>query len=115
MIIDKNNMFADDLAYDGTPTVVDLQAVGAGKGESVKIWVQGSSTLADATGITITDGATSSAADAHITWTCTLAGKILEFTLPSDVARYVTLALAGSPSAGTWSAGITLEGVQSAQ
>lgn len=115
MILDKNNMFADDLAYNGSPTVVDLQAVRPGPGEPVKIWVQGSSTLAGVTGITITDGATNTAGDAFITWTCTLAGKILEFELPSDVARYVKLALAGSPSAGTWSAGVTLAGVQSAQ
>lgn len=112
MFLDKNNMFADDLAYNGSSTVIDLQAVGAGKGEPVKFWFQGSSNLAGATGITITDGTTVAAADAFITWTATLAGKILEFTLPSDVSRYVKLALAGSPSAGTWSAGITLNGVQ---
>jgi len=105
-------MFADDLAYNGSATVIDLQAVGAGKGQPVKFWIQGSSNLAGATGVTITDGTTTAAADAFISWTCALAGKVLEFTLPSDANRYVKLALAGSPSAGTWSAGITLDGVQ---
>ena len=111
MILDKNTMFADDLAYNGTSTVIDLQAVGAGKGEPIKIWAQGSSDLATVTGLTITDGATSTAANALMTYTCTLAGKTVEFELPSDVARYVKITLTGqSITAGTWSCGLVVRG-----
>jgi hypothetical protein len=114
MLLDKLAMFADDLAYDGTSTVVDLQSVRPGPGEPVKIWIQGSASLTACTGVAITDGATSSAADAFLTYVCTLPGKIVQLELPSDVARYVklTLTTGSSLSAGTWSAGVTLEGVQ---
>ena len=116
MILDKNTLFADDLAYNGTPTVIDLQAIGAGKGEKLKIFVQGSSDLATCTGVAITDGATNSASDALLTYVCTLAGKTVEIDLPSDVARYVKVALTTGTSltAGTWTAGIILPGVQTA-
>lgn len=115
MLLDKNNLFADDAAHDATPAAIDLQAIGAGKGEPVRCWVQGSSDLAGCTGIVVTDGATSTAGDALFSWTCTLAGKVLEFYLPSDVARYIKVDLIGTTSAGTWSGGITLAGVQTAQ
>lgn len=116
MILDKNTLFADNLAYNGTPTVIDLQAIGAGKGEKLKIFVQGSSNLATCTGVAITDGATNSASDALLTYVCTLAGKTVEIDLPSDVARYVKVALTTGTSltAGTWTAGIVLPGVQTA-
>ena len=110
MILDKNTLFADDLAHNGTPTVIDLQAIGAGKGEPVKLFFQGSSTLADCTGVVITDGATSTAADALLSWTCSLAGKTLEISLPSDVARYVKADLIGTTTAGTWTGGVVVRG-----
>ena len=111
MILDKSTMLADDLAYNGTPTVLDLQAVRAGKGEPIRLWAQGSSDLATVTGLTIVDGATSSPSDALMTYVCTLAGKIVEFELPSDVARYVKVTLTGSSiTAGTWSCGVVVRG-----
>lgn len=114
MILDKNTLFADGLAHDGTPTVIDLQAIGVGKGEPVRLFFRGSSDLAACTGVVITDGATNSAADALISWTCTLAGKTLEISLPSDVARYVKADLIGTTSAGTWTGGVVMDGVQTA-
>lgn len=114
MLLDKNAMFADDLAYNGTAAVIDLATVRPGPGQPVKIWVQGSAGLTACTGFTVTDGATSAAGDAFLTYVCTLPGKIVELELPSDVARYVTLTLTtgSSLSAGTWSAGVSLAGVQ---
>lgn len=112
MILDALTLFADNLAYNGTPAVVDLETVKAGPGNPLTIFVTGSPDLAGATGIAITDGATDAAADSLITHTATLAGKTLQFELPSDVGRYVTVALAGTPSKGTWSAGIVLPGIQ---
>ena len=112
MILDALTLFADKLAYNGTPVVVDLKTAKAGPGNPLTIFVTGSPDLAGATGIVITDGATNAAANALIAHTATLAGKTLQFELPSDVGRYVKVALQGSPSAGTWSAGIVLPGIQ---
>lgn len=112
MILDALTLFADNLAYNGTPVVVDLETVNAGPGNPLTVFVTGSPDLAGATGIAITDGATNAAADALITHTATLAGKTLQFELPSDVGRYVKVALQGTPSAGTWTAGIVLPGIQ---
>jgi hypothetical protein len=114
MILDKNTMFADGLAHNGTPTVIDMESVRPGPGTPIKIFVQGSSTLAGCTGVVITDGATDAAADAHTSHTCTLAGKTIELELPSDIARYVKLDLIGTTTAGTWSAGVVLPGIQTA-
>lgn len=112
MILDALTLFADNLDYDGTPAVVDLETVKAGPGNPLTVFVTGSPDLTGATGIVITDGATDAASDNLITHTATLAGKTLQFELPSDVGRYVKVALAGTPSDGTWSAGIVLPGIQ---
>ena len=112
MILDALTLFADNLDYDGTPAVVDLETVKAGPGNPLTVFVTGSPDLTGATGIVITDGATSAASDNLITHTATLAGKTLQFELPSDVGRYVKVALAGTPSDGTWSAGVVLPGIQ---
>lgn len=115
MILDKNAMWADALAHDGTDPVLDLGVVRPGPGEPVKCFISGSSTLAGCTGFVITDGATVTAADAHTTVVATLAGKTVEFELPSDIARYVKIALVGTTSAGTWTAGVVLPGIQTNQ
>ena len=115
MILDNNTMIADDLDHDGSPEVIDLGSSSPGPGKPLKVFVQGSSTLAGATGFTISDGTTDSAGDTLISHTCTLAGKTVEVELPSDVARYVTIALNGTTSAGTWNAGIVMAGVQTNQ
>lgn len=113
MILDALTLFANNLAYNGTPVVVDLETVKAGPGNPLTVFVTGSPDLTGATGIVITDGATSAAAtNALIAHTATLAGKTLQFELPSDVGQYVKVALQGSPTKGTWSAGIVLPGIQ---
>jgi hypothetical protein len=115
MILDNELMFADDLAYNGTPSAIDLENIGAGPGEKIKIFVQGSSTLAGITGFTIKDGSSSSPSDDFMEITCTLAGNIIEVQLASDVNRYIIVELVGTGTAGTWNAGIVMEGVQTAQ
>lgn len=112
MILDALTLFADNRAFNGTPVVVDLETVKAGPGNPLTVFVTGSPDLTGATGIVITDGATNAAANALIAHTATLAGKTLQFELPSDVGRYVKVALQGSPTKGTWSAGIVLPGIQ---
>lgn len=112
MILDQSTMIADDLAHDGTPTVLDLETTKPGPGGIVKMFIQGSTTLAGCTGYVITDGATSAAADAHATVTATLAGTLIEFALPSDIARYVKVDLVGTTTAGTWNCGLVMPGNQ---
>ena len=115
MILDKAVLLADDQAYStAASSVLDLGTTRSGPGEKVKLFVQGSADLATCTGFTITDGATNSAADALITHIGTLAGKIIEVDLPSDVARYVkvTITTATSLTAGTWTCGVVMPGVQ---
>ena len=115
MILDNNLMFADDLAHNGTPTAIDLGNTGAGPGEKIRIFVAGSSDLAGATGFTIKDGSSSSPSDNFMQVTCSLAGNTIEVELTNDVNRYIVVALTGTTTAGTWNAGIVLEGVQTAQ
>ena len=112
MILDNDTMIADGLAHDGTPTVIDLGPTRPGPGNPIKLFVSGSADLAGATGLVITDGTTVTAADALITHTATLAGVTIEIELPSDVAQYVQADLVGTTSAGTWSCGVVLPGVQ---
>jgi len=112
MILDKNMMIADDLAHDGTPTVIDLGPVSPGPGEPIRLFVQGHSMVA-ATSMQITDGATSAAADPLLDITLTAAefNNGVEIMLPSTTRRYVKADWTGDTD-GTWSCGVVLAGVQ---
>ena len=115
MILDKEVLIADDQAFStAASSVLDLETVRPGPGQPVKMFIQGSADLAACTGFTVVDGATSSPSDALLTVISTLAGKIVEFELPSDVARYikVTITTGTSLSAGSWTCGVVLPGVQ---
>lgn len=113
MILDNTLMVANALAYNGAPTVIDLGALGVGKGEPIRMFIQGSANLATCTGFVVTDGATNAAADALETRVCPVAGNTIEFVLPVDVQRYVKVALTGSLTVGTWSCGIVPQPVDS--
>jgi len=115
MIFDKAVMFADGLDVAGTPNDVDLEAVGAGPGEILRISVTVSEGTTGMTGLSLTDSADGSSFSALWTWTGDLAGKTQEFTVPQDVARYLRLNLAGNVTGGTWTAGIVMPGTQSAK
>ena len=115
MILDKQVLIADDQAYSTAASdVLDLETVRPGPGQPVKMFIQGSSDLATCTGFTVTDAATDTAGDDLLTHVGTVAGKIIEFELPSDVARYikVTITTGTSLSAGSWTCGVVLPGVQ---
>lgn len=114
MILDKDTLWADDLAHNSTAEVLDLGSVRPGPGEKLKCFIQGAS-LAGVTGVTIDHGD----ADNSLSTLVTLAYDAdalnagpIEFLLPSDIKRYVQLVLTGTTSAGTWTAGIVMEGVQ---
>jgi len=111
MIFDYNLMSADDLAYGGTPTVIDLGGITTpGRGRQMKIFMQGHSLVA-ATGLTLTDGTTDTATDGLMSITASAAelNAGLEVTLPSHTRRYLKVAIAGTASAGTWSCGVILD------
>lgn len=115
MQYDAKTMFADALAYGGTPTAVDLKTTKAGPGKPLQIHVQGHS-LAGITGVKVDHGATSSPTtdllEVDISSTL-LNTEGLTLTLPDTVLRYVVVSLVGTGSAGTWTSGITLSAGQS--
>ena len=116
MLLDSKNMFADGLAYNGTAAVIDLGGTDRGKGEPIKCFIAGH-TLAGVTAVVVNDGTTSSPATLRLTIPFTAAmlnAGPLEFFLPTNVQRYVTLALTGATTGGTWDAGI-VRGVQTAR
>ena len=110
MLQDKKVMFATDLAYGGTPEVIDLKNANSGPGRRYKIAVNGNG-LAGITGFKLVDGATSSPATDVVEWDFTSAelnaGVVVD--APQIINRYVTIALVGTGTAGTYNAGIVLE------
>lgn len=113
-IQDYYGMIADDLAYNGTPDDIDLGNTKAGPGNPINIWVKGDG-IVGATGLTVTDGATTTAGDALMTIVCTAAeiNAGIGFQVPENVQRYLKVALAGTVSAGSWSCGVVQNGGQS--
>lgn len=113
MILDKETLFADGLAHGGTPAVLQMGDKKPGPGQPIKCFITGSADLAGCTGFKITDGATSGAATNDLLEiTENPAGKTIEFNIPSNVDLYATIALVGTTSAGTFTAGVVLPGVQ---
>lgn len=116
MILDNEVNIAHQQAF-GTAagTELDLEAVGAGKGEPLKLFIQGVG-LTGATGYTIESGLTTATyvATDKITVLVPLVDNIVEFELPSNINRFVLITVTGTLSAGTWSAGVTLPGNQTA-
>lgn len=117
MLLDKNTLMADDLAYNGTVTVLDLRAAGAGRGEPVRCFFQGHS-LTEAiggniTGFKIQTGATSSPATDLLTITATMAqlNAGVQFLLPQTLLlRYIKPVFTGTgPNGGTFSCGVVLD------
>jgi hypothetical protein len=116
MILDKDMLFADSLAHNGTPTVLDLGNADVGPGNPIRCFFTTETTLTGCTGLIITDGATSAAADDLMTLDDPLSAVgTIEFTLPSKTQRYVKIDLEGSTSAGTYSCGVVLPGVQTSK
>lgn len=112
MILDKEVLFADALAYDGTPESLDLETVRPGPGEPIKCFIIGSATLAGCTGISILDAAVLPADEPVMTVVDNPAGKTIEFQLPSNILQFVTIALTGTVTAGSFTSGIILPSAQ---
>lgn len=115
MIFDDEGLFLDNALFSDASEVIDLGAGGSsGKGEPKGIFVIGNGDSAGVTAITVTDGATTAAADACMVVTCTSAelnAGGIQLWLPSSVARYVKIALTGA-SAGYHTAGLAMTKTQ---
>lgn len=110
MYQDAKTMFATELAYGGTPSVVNLKHAKMGPGRRLRIQFNGDA-LADATGFELLDGATSSPSDDLATFVFTAAelNEGVTISVPETVAQYLTIALTGTATAGTYTAGLALE------
>jgi hypothetical protein len=106
-------MFADALAFGGTPTVLDLGTTSPGTGKPIRCFISTLTALTGCTGLIVTDGATVTAADALVTFDDPIAAVgTLYFTLPAKTQRYVKIALEGTVLAGTYTAGVHFNGAQ---
>jgi hypothetical protein len=116
MLKDNAGVFASALAYNGTAEVVDLGATRKGIGTPIKCFIAGH-TLTAVSAVVILDGTTSSPATTRMTWVIAAAALNagpIEFYLPDNIQRYVTISLTGATTGGTWDCGIA-DGVQTAR
>ena len=116
MITDSEMMFADGLAYNGTAAVIDLEKTRKAIGQPIKCFIAGH-TLTAVSAVNIVDGTTSSPATTRCIWTIAAAALNagpIEFYLPDNCQRYVTITLTGATTGGTWDCGI-VNGVQTAR
>ncbi len=82
-------MFIDSMAELVTTVAFDLETVRPGPGKPIKLWV-----LLDTPGdLVITDGATSTAAGALMTVSCT--DSPTEIELPSTTAQFIKATFTG--------------------
>ena len=81
-------MYLDNSLAVTTATAIDLEALNPGPGKPIKLVAMGVTLT-----VTVTDGATSAAADAHMVVTCGGA-DLVEFELPSTTQRYVKFTFA---------------------
>jgi len=105
MIMDSKGIFADNLAYNGSPTVVRMPNTKSGTGNKPQIVIKGTG-LAGTTGFTISHATTSAAGtllETHV-----VAAAVLNdgyaVPLPQNILEYVAIALTGTSTAGTWTA-----------
>ena len=110
MILDNETMFANNLdAVTGTSEIIDLGSVRPGPGKPVMVFISGSDDLAGVNGFTVGDSPDGTNFNTALEISCELDGKLVQVTLPSDIDQYVKITLIGTPTAGTFSAGIVLD------
>ena len=107
MLLDNELMMLDNAAYNATPDVLDLGALQSlGKGARVKGFIScAGGDMAGMTGLEILSEEADSSPDVVIE-THTLADSAINagpyyFTIDASLARYVTINLAGTVTAGT--------------
>ena len=111
MILDKNTLWADSLAYGGTPEVLDLGNAAPGPGQPIKCFFTTESALTGCTGVVFLDDADGNADEPLFTLDPSVFAAVgtHEFYLPSMTQQHITLALEGTVSAGVFSAGIVMD------
>ncbi len=116
MLLDKETMFAVNAPFGTAGIAVDLGELHgfAGPGNPIKIFVQGAG-LTGVTGFTVKDGPANTTVNNLIAYTGAIVDHLVELELPSTVDQFVNITLDGTVSAGTWSAGIVMPGVQTAK
>ena len=112
MILDHYMLWADNLAHNGTPAVLDLGSALQSQPYNAKCFFIGHS-IAGMSAFTISDGDTSSPVTLRDTIVLSAADAnagVTTFNLPHNCKRYVTIALTEA-SGGTFTAGIVHDGV----
>jgi len=111
MILDNEVMFGDAAAYNAG-VEIDLGSVRPGPGNPIKCFFTTLTTLTDCTAIAVLDAPHTVPDEALMTiGGVPAAGETIEFELPSDTQQFVILSLTAA-SAGTFTAGVVLPGVQ---
>lgn len=112
MLIDTYALFADELAYDGTPEELDLETIAPGPGKPIKCFFTTLVELEDIETVNVLTADASVADEALISFPPPAPGTTLEFYLPSSTKRFVTLTLTevseGTP-AGSFTSGVVLD------
>ena len=113
MILDKTTLFADGIAFGTAATEIDLGNAAAGPGKPIKCFFIAHTVMTAMTAITVLDAPHTVPDEALMTVAAVApaAGTTIEFDLPSTTQQFVNIAVTGA-TAGTYSAGIVLEGVQ---
>lgn len=110
MILDKETLFADVAAFDDTPATIDLGAIRPGPGKAIKCFFTTHTVLTAATGIQLLDAAVLPADEnLELITPIPAVGETIEFSIPSSALQFVTIAIAGVVSAGTYSSGIVMD------
>ena len=115
MLLDKDVLFADSLAFGGVPAELDLGNAAAGPGKPIKCFFTTEVFLAGCAGIILIDGPiVGGAVNVLMTLNQNIFATVgtYEFEIPATVDQFVTIALEGIVTAGQYSSGIVLEGVQ---
>jgi hypothetical protein len=107
MLQDALDLFADELAYNGSPTEIDLGSPRPGPGEPLKIFFMAHEALTGCTGLQVLT-ADESPADENLMSIDNLppVGEVASFMLPSTTKRFVTIDLLGTVTAGSFSSGV---------
>jgi len=116
MILDKETVFAVNTPFGTAGTAIDLGEIDgfAGPGEPLKVFVQGEG-LTGVTGFIVNDGPADTTTNNLMTYVGAIVDHLVEIHLPSTVDQFVNITLTGTVTAGTWSAGIVMPGVQTAK
>ena len=114
MLIDNETLFVDG-AFGDTIKVVDTGVLNGqrnpnpGPGEPVTCFFTTKADLTGATGFEVLSDDVNPPTTVVQSHPVPAAGDTFEFQLPSPCGRYVTIALAGAPSAGEMASGIVMD------